>query len=134
MSLVSLQRGGIIDVFSYNNEFPYRIELFGDEIDSIREFDPSNQLSNITMNKIKIVPNINNPKLTLEKVSFLDHFPKNTIVWGKDYEIAQKKMEQRFEISNKVYKKISDKRSIPLPSKCTYLHKNFYQKFKSILL
>ena len=108
-------RGGIVDVFSYNNEFPYRIELFGDEIESIREFDPTNQLSNTTLNKIKIVPNINNPKLTLNKVSFLDHFPKNTIIWGKDLEIAQKRMEQGFEISNRVYDKISDKSSVPLP-------------------
>ena len=101
-------RGGIVDVFSYNNEFPYRIELFGDEIESIREFDPINQLSKTTLNKIKIVPNINNSKLTLNKVSFFDHFPKNTIIWGKDLEIAQKRMEQGFEISNKVFDKISD--------------------------
>lgn len=123
-------RGGIVDVFSYNNEFPYRIELFGDEIESIREFDPSNQLSNITLNKIKIVPNINNPKLTLDKVSFLDHFPKNTIVWGKDLEVAQKKMEQGFEISNKVYKKISDKRSIPLPIEMYLSPQEFLSKIQ----
>ena len=55
-------RGGILDIFSYHNECPYRIELFGDEIESIKEFDPVNQLSNISLNKIKIIPNIKNPK------------------------------------------------------------------------
>ena len=72
-------RGGIIDVFSFNNEFPYRIELFGDEIESIREFDPVTQLSVTTLNKIKIVPNINNPALSKDRVSFLDHLSKNTV-------------------------------------------------------
>ena len=63
-------RGGIVDVFSYHNEYPCRIELFGDEIESIREFDPNRaestvirSLSNITLDKIKIVPKINNSKL-----------------------------------------------------------------------
>ena len=87
-------RGGIIDVFSYHHEFPFRIELFGDEIDSIREFDPTNQLSKTTLNRIKIIPNINNSQFTKNKVSFLEHLPKNTTIWSKDLEVAQKKMEQ----------------------------------------
>ena len=66
-------RGGIIDVFSFNYEMPYRIELFGDEIESIREFDPVNQLSVTTLNRIKIVPNINNISLSKDRVSFLEH-------------------------------------------------------------
>ena len=123
-------RGGIVDVFSYNNEFPYRIELFGDEIESIREFDPINQLSKTTLNKIKIVPNINNSKLTLNKVSFFDHFPKNTIIWGKDLEIAQKRMEQGFEISNKVFDKISDKSTVYHPVEMYLSAQEFISKIK----
>ena len=123
-------RGGIVDVFSYNNEFPYRIELFGDEIESIRDFDPINQLSKTTLNKIKIVPNINNSKLTLNKVSFFDHFPKNTIIWGKDLEIAQKRMEQGFEISNKVFDKISDKSTVSHPVEMYLSPQEFISKIK----
>ncbi len=123
-------RGGIVDVFSYNNEFPYRIELFGDEIESIREFDPINQLSKTTLNKIKIVPNINNSKLTSNKVSFFDHFPKNTIIWGKDLEIAQKRMEQGFEISNKVFDKISDKSTVSHPVEMYLSPQEFISKIK----
>ena len=48
---------------------PYRVELFGDEIESIREFDPVNQLSVTTLNRIKIVPNINNISLSKDRVS-----------------------------------------------------------------
>ena len=68
-------RGGIIDIFSYHHELPYRIELFGDEIESIREFDPINQLQT-TLNRIKIIPNINNNQFAQNKVSFLEYLPK----------------------------------------------------------
>mgnify|MGYP000409596052 FL=1 len=121
-------RGGIIDVFSYHHELPFRVELFGDEIDSIREFDPTNQLSTTTLNKIKIVPNINNPQLAKNKVSFLDHLPKNTTIWGKDLEVAQKKMEQGFEISNKVYDKLNDKDAVALPIEMYLSPKDFLTK------
>ena len=103
-------RGGIIDVFSFNYEMPYRVELFGDEVDSIREFDPVNQLSVRTLNKIKIIPNINKISFSQERVSFLEYLPKNTLLWAKDLEISQKKMEQGFEIANKVYNKIKEKK------------------------
>ena len=108
-------RGGIIDVFSFNYELPYRVELFGDEIESIREFDPVNQLSVTTLNRIKIVPNINNISFSKDRVSFLDYLPKNTILWAKDLEISQKKMEQGFEIAGKVYNKIKEKKNLLLP-------------------
>ena len=91
-------RGGIIDIFSYHHELPYRIELFGDEIDSIREFDPINQLSKTTLNRVKIIPNINNNQFAQNKVSFLEYLPKTTTIWGKDLEVAQKKKIQGFEI------------------------------------
>lgn len=121
-------RGGIIDVFSYHHELPFRVELFGDEIDSLREFDPTNQLSTTTLNKIKIVPNINNPQLAKNKVSFLNHLPKNTTIWGKDLEVAQKKMEQGFEISNKVYDKLNDKDAVDLPIEMYLSPKEFLTK------
>ena len=52
-------RGGIIDIFSYGNEWPYRIELFDDEVESIRTFDPTSQLSKMKISRVSIVPNIN---------------------------------------------------------------------------
>ncbi len=50
-------RGGIVDVFSFANEFPFRIELFGDDVDSIRTFDPGSQLSIETLDKVSLIPN-----------------------------------------------------------------------------
>jgi len=51
-------RGGILDVFSFSNENPYRLELFGKEIESIRTFDPESQLSIATVDQLSLIPNI----------------------------------------------------------------------------
>ena len=52
-------RGGIVDIFSFGNEWPYRIELFDEEIESIRTFNPTNQLSLKNIERVSIIPNIN---------------------------------------------------------------------------
>mgnify|MGYP001157340484 FL=1 len=105
-------RGGIIDVFSYSHELPFRIELFGDQIESLREFNPVDQLSIVTHQKVKIVPNIN---FSTQRVSFLEHVPNHTTIWAKDLEIANKKMQIGFETANKVFEKIQDKQGLLLP-------------------
>ncbi|CAN5435634.1 transcription-repair coupling factor [soil metagenome] len=79
-------RGGIIDIYSFSNDLPYRIELFGNEIESIRIFDPVSQLSNEQVNSISIIPNIQNKLSHEAQQSFLEFIPKNTIVWVKDYQ------------------------------------------------
>ncbi|MEG1377628.1 MAG: transcription-repair coupling factor, partial [Myroides sp.] len=66
-------RGGIIDVFSFSNENPYRIEFFGNEIDSIRAFDVETQLSIETNKKITIIPNVENKFLQENRESFLNY-------------------------------------------------------------
>ncbi|GAB2964000.1 transcription-repair coupling factor [Hymenobacter coalescens] len=77
-------RGGIVDVFSYANELPYRIELFGDEIDSIRTFNPESQLSVERQDSISIVPNVQTKLLTEKREGFLEFLPANTAIWTKD--------------------------------------------------
>jgi len=63
-------------VYSYGNEKPYRIELFGDEIDSIRLFDPQSQLSERNLSEINIIPNIDTQFQTGDKVSLLKFMPR----------------------------------------------------------
>ena len=63
-------RGGIIDVFSYAHDLPYRIELFGNEVDSIRTFDPVSQLSQETVKQINIIPNVQTKLLEETRQSF----------------------------------------------------------------
>lgn len=68
-------RGGIIDVFSFANELPFRIELFGNEVDSIRTFDPGSQLSVEALSKVSLMPNVQTRLVQEERQSFLISFP-----------------------------------------------------------
>jgi transcription-repair coupling factor (superfamily II helicase) len=77
-------RGGIIDVFSFTNDYPYRIEFFGDEVESIRSFNPVDQLSVDTLDHITIVPNIQDRKIVEKRESFLSYIPANTVIWIDD--------------------------------------------------
>jgi transcription-repair coupling factor (superfamily II helicase) len=77
-------RGGIVDVFSFANELPYRIEFFGDEIDSIRSFEPGNQLSVTQLNHVTLIPNVQTKLLKESRESFFDFIHKDTKIWIKD--------------------------------------------------
>lgn len=76
-------RGSIIDVFSFASEYPYRIDFFGDEVESIRTFEVDSQLSKEKKESISIVPELAG---SLEdEVSFLDFLPANTLLGMKDF-------------------------------------------------
>ncbi len=81
-------RGGILDIYSFGNENPYRIELFGNEVDSIRIFNPETQLSERKLLQVSILPNIETKFNTKEKISLLNYLPENTIIWAKDLNFA----------------------------------------------
>ena len=66
-------RGGIVDVFSFSHDEPYRIEFFGDEVDSIRTFGVESQLSIKTLKKIQILPNIEHKLIHESRQSFLEY-------------------------------------------------------------
>ena len=100
-------RGGIIDIFSYGNEYPYRIELFDDEIESIRTFDPLTQLSKRNISRISIVPNINTKFSQSEKVSLLKVLPKGTAVWIKDFQMLLDRLQMCFEKAEEFGKTVS---------------------------
>jgi transcription-repair coupling factor (superfamily II helicase) len=78
-------RGGILDIYSFGNEHPYRIELFDTEVDSIRIFNPETQLSERKLLQVSILPNIETKFEAQEKISLLDYLPENTVIWAKDF-------------------------------------------------
>jgi transcription-repair coupling factor (superfamily II helicase) len=90
-------RGGIVDIFSFASELPYRLELFGDEIESIRTFDPNTQLSVDTKEAISIIPNVQTKLLQETRESFLNFIPKDTLVWIKDYASALDIIDKYFD-------------------------------------
>lgn len=87
-------RGGILDIYSFGNEKPYRIELFGNEVDSIRIFDPETQLSERKLLQVSIIPNVETPFDNGEKVSIMEFLPENTVVWSVDWEFIKEKIEE----------------------------------------
>ena len=90
-------RGGILDIYSYGNEKPYRIELFGNEVDSIRIFDPESQLSERKLLLVNIIPNVETQFETGDKVSLLEFLPENTVVWTEDWQFIKEKIDQQQE-------------------------------------
>jgi transcription-repair coupling factor (superfamily II helicase) len=85
-------RGGILDIYSFGNEKPYRIELFGNDVDSIRIVDPETQLSERRLLQVSIIPNVDTRFEEAEKISLLQFLPADTIVWVQDEEWLKEKL------------------------------------------
>lgn len=90
-------RGGIIDLFSFGNELPYRIELFDDEVETIRTFDPTTQLSQRNLSALSIVPNLSTRFRQDQKVSLLHILPPGTVIWVKDWQFLLDRLQYCFE-------------------------------------
>ena len=105
-------RGGIIDVFSYADEHPFRIEFFDDEIESIRMFNINTQLSVEKKEKISIIPNTDSKQISEKQVSFLEYLPKSTTIWLEDSQYVLGIIKQNFEKAQEEFKKSSYKSAI----------------------
>ncbi|MEJ1236839.1 transcription-repair coupling factor [Chryseolinea sp. T2] len=103
-------RGGIIDIFSFAYDLPYRIELFGDDVDSIRTFDPGSQLSVDTLDKVNILPNLQTKLVQEERQSFFEFISKDTRVWIKDYELTAEVIQKSFDKVEATFNKIISNR------------------------
>ena len=99
-------RGGIIDIFSFAYELPYRIELFGDEVDSIRTFDPGSQLSVETLKKVNIIPNVQSKLMQEERQSFFEFISPDTRIWIKDFQLTKDVIQKSFEKVESSFNKI----------------------------
>lgn len=101
-------RGGIVDVFSFSNNEPYRIEFFGNEVDSIRAFDVESQLSTQQLSQITIIPNVENKESEEVRQSILEYISEKTLFIAKDIDSFQQKIDKLFEKSVEIYKNLSN--------------------------
>ena len=97
-------RGGIIDVFSFSNNKPFRFDFFGDEIDSIRSFELASQLSVEKLPQVEIIPNLKRNGDSLNRVSFAK-FTKHATYWISDFEFTLKRFN---EIRSKILKELEE--------------------------
>ena len=100
-------RGGIIDVFSFSNDVPFRIEFFGDEIDSIRTFDVETQLSKEKLRKASIMSNVENKTLQEKRESFLQYIASNTVIFLKNKDLLIGKLDKLFDRAESAFSELS---------------------------
>ena len=100
-------RGSIIDVYSYGNDYPYRIDRFDDEVESIRTFDPMTQLSIRAINRVSIIPNMNTKFSESQKVSIFEVLPPQTTVWIEHFQLLVEQLERCYAEAMKLSKTIA---------------------------
>nr|WP_305121146.1 transcription-repair coupling factor [Pedobacter xinjiangensis] len=108
-------RGGIVDIFSFSHDLPYRIEFFGDHIESIRTFEIEDQLSTETVKSITIVPNVQSKFLTEHNISLLEYIDAGTSIWFKDVQFTLDILKDGYKKATELWKALplSDKNQNP---------------------
>lgn len=121
-------RGGIVDVFSFSNDHPYRVEFFGNEVDSIRSFDVETQLSIEKLKKIQIIPNVENKLLEEKRESFLDYINEKTLLIVQDIASAGHQLNKLFEKAEDAFGKLSGEIKQAKPEELFLNANDFVQK------
>ncbi len=101
-------RGGIIDVFSFSHDEPYRIEFFGDDVDSIRTFDVETQLSTERIKKVSIIPNVANKFIEEKRESFLKYISNKTVVFSKNTDLLFSRIDGFYSKATETFKTLSE--------------------------
>lgn len=96
-------RGGIIDIYSYSGDLPYRLELFGQEVESIRTFNPDTQLSVKAVQHFSLVPNVQTRLLSETRESFFSFWPAHTAVYVKDLKGCTDVLDMCFQKAQEAY-------------------------------
>lgn len=120
-------RGGILDVFSYSNDIPFRVEFFGDEVDSIRTFDPVDQLSQKTHDFFNIIPNVQSSFLNDDFASILAFVGRSATLWLSSNKLVTSILGKEYEKAVKIYEGLNHtvKQTIPAD---LYVHKTEWEK------
>ncbi len=109
-------RGGIVDVYSYASEYPYRIEFFDQRIESLRSFDVVSQLTKEHKDNISLFPDIERKADNhQQRTALTQYLPENTIVWIENPELCFDKIEKEFAHYQKVFDDLEDKSSLLEP-------------------
>ncbi|MGV3638785.1 MAG: CarD family transcriptional regulator, partial [Flavobacteriales bacterium] len=108
-------RGGIVDVFSYGNDKPYRIELYGDSVESVRRFDPQDQLTVERLAEAVIVPDLQDEDAARQQ-HFFAQLPEGTVLWLRDLQAIGDATTKQLKLLTETYERLPDKDKHPTPS------------------
>ncbi|NBC57675.1 MAG: transcription-repair coupling factor [Bacteroidetes bacterium] len=100
-------RGGIIDIFSFSNDEPFRIEFFDDEVESIRSFDIETQLSHETLRKASIMPNVENKHIQEKRQSFLQYINSKSLIITEHPELLKTDLDVLYKKAVSDFKNLS---------------------------
>lgn len=100
-------RGGLMDVFSFAYDHPYRLEYFGDEIESIRTFNPASQLSVKKLKTAKILPNLQRKEIIEKRNSVFQILSKESMLWIKNQDLIIDKLNHGFKLAKKHFEELS---------------------------
>jgi transcription-repair coupling factor (superfamily II helicase) len=92
-------RGSIADIFSYSADMPFRIDFFGEEVETIRSFNTDDQLSHETHNQVSIIPNIQDVSIEQISDSFTDFLPPSSLFWIEDAGFIREKINNIFHLT-----------------------------------
>ena len=101
-------RGGLVDVFSFANDYPYRIEFFGDEVDSIRSFNIADQLSIEQLKQIVLLPNMQERAFIEEREAILQYLPETTTVWLTDMAFFATQIDKEYDRAVEAFEKMQE--------------------------
>ncbi|MBK9292179.1 MAG: transcription-repair coupling factor [Bacteroidetes bacterium] len=101
-------RGGIVDVFSYANDLPYRIEFFGDEVESIRSFDPATQRSVQKLSQLNILPNVQDRSSQTERENFINYLPQGVVVWLHEADALHERITAEYERASEIFGRMDE--------------------------
>lgn len=111
-------RGSIVDIYSYSHDIPYRLDFFGDEIDSIREFDIEDQLSKNRVDCAEIVGVSSENGVVSRESTIVDYLSDETVWVSNDWSVVRFKLES---LSNpNILKNLSNRKTIEIAEKSTF--------------
>ena len=102
-------RGGLVDVFSFANDYPYRIEFFGDEVESIRSFNIADQLSIEKLKQIVLLPNMQERAFIEEREAILQYLPDTTTVWLTDMPFFATQVDKEYDRAVEAFEKMQER-------------------------
>ncbi|MBL6660446.1 MAG: transcription-repair coupling factor [Crocinitomicaceae bacterium] len=127
-------RGGIVDVFSYASDTPYRIEFFGNEVESIRTFNAADQLSISSHQFFSIVPNIQGKMILDGMDSFFQYLNEHITIWIDSVERAKQTLKNEFDKAHKIYDSLDQEIKKTVPSDLFINDKDLVLNFENLKL